>query len=192
MKRLSLPKFSELNRRERLLAFGSLLVICAVVVDRVILEPWGRHTRHVHQEIERLERSLRGQYDVLSREPQMRAEASAYRDDVRSEEAPVPDMAAILREIEGLGTQSGITLGEVKPLEGERQEAYQGYVIDVRYHGSLEQWIYFIYLLNHSPSLFEIERATVTRAEQDPSSVEGILRVSGTLIHSPGLGAPVG
>lgn len=182
MKFPTLPKMSELNRRERLLAFGSLLVISGVLVDRVILDPWGRHTRHVHQEIERLETALRRQYDLLSREPQIRAEAAGYQEFLPSEETAPADMAAVLREIEGLGAQSGITLGEVKPSEGSAAQAYQQHVIDIRYHGSLEQSVLFIYLLNRSAALFDIQRATIARKEDDPSRIEGMLRVSSKIL----------
>lgn len=188
MKFPTLPKLSELNRRERLLAFGSLLVISGVLVDRVVLDPWGRHTRHVHREIERLEISLRRQYDLLSREPQIRAEASSYQEFLQPDEAAPPDMAAVLREIEGLGAQSGITLGEVKPSEGSAAGAHHDHVIDIRYQGSLEQSVYFLYLLNRSTSLFDIQRATIARKEDDPSRIEGMLRVSSALltaVHQP-------
>jgi len=188
MKFPTLPKLSELNRRERLLAFGSLLVISGVLVDRVILDPWGRHTRHVRQEIERLEVALRRQYDLLSREPQIRAEVLGYQEFLQSDEAAPSDMAAVLREIEGLGTQSGITLGEVKPSEGAATQAYQDHVIDIRYQGSLEQSVFFIYLLNRSASLFDIQRATIARKEDDPSRVEGMLRVNSKVLgaaHQP-------
>jgi len=187
------PKFSELSRRERLLAFGSLLVISGVLLDRVVLGPWGRHTHHVRQEIERLESALRQESDLLRREPEIRAEATLYQEYLRADDAPAPDIAAVLREIEGLGAQSGITLGEVKPLEGVRKEAYQEYVVDIQYRGSLEQWIHFLYLLDQSTSLFEVDRATIARADADPSQVEGMLRVSSKVMHAAKEpGAPIG
>ena len=183
MKRLTWPDFSTFSRRERLLSFGSLLILSLVLLDRVVLGPWGHHTHHVRQEIERLEVAIRRQQELLNREPKIRAEAEAYREHLRVNDEPIPDMAGVLREIEGLGAQSGVTLGEVKPLEGAAKDTYQEYAIDVQYRGSLEQWIHFVYLLQSSKSLFAIQRATIARKGEDPSQVEGTLRLSSKIIR---------
>lgn len=97
-------------------------------------------------------------------------------------------MASLLREIETLGSRSGVALGAVKPLQSATdEEAVEGTVempvtasfsIEVDYKGSLDEWVHFLYLLETSRSLFEIERATVSRMEEGSSQVEGSLRVT--------------
>ena len=181
MKLPTLPDFSTMSRRERLLTFGSLMIVSMVLLDRVVLGPWGRHTQHVRQEIARFETAIRRQNELLSREPTIRAEAEAYHDHLRPETDPPLTMAGVLREIEGLGTQSGVALGEVKPLEAG---ATQELVIDVQCRGSLEQWIRFVYLVQSSTTLFDIQRATLARTKDDPSLVEGALRLSSKSIKN--------
>ena len=184
MKPFTLPTFSSLSRRERLLAFGGALVMCVVVLDRLVLGPWWRHTHHVRQEIARLEKTIRRERQLLERKPQILAEAEAYREHLQADGAAgASDMASLLREIETLGTQSGISLGEVKPAEGAANDVYQEYAVDVQYQGSLDQWLRFVYLLQTSKTLFILERAAVSLTEEGSDLLQGSLRVTGKSLH---------
>lgn len=167
-----LPKLSTLSRRERLLAVGSALVLAVLGLDRAVLGPWWRHARTVRQEIQRLEAAIRSDRELIRRKPRILGQTEAYQEYLRLEEAG-PDMASLLREVETLGSRSGVALGKVKPLEGM--------AIEVACKGSFQEWVHFVYLLQTSRSLFEIERATVARMEEGSSQVEGSLRLMSKL-----------
>jgi len=116
MKRMPLPKLSSLNRRERLLAVGSIVMLLLWTTDSLVLGPWWRDVRRIRREISQLERAIAPQQQLLFRRHQVLAEVNAYRDYVRATGAGDVEMAELLREVELLGTNSGIVLREVKPL----------------------------------------------------------------------------
>ncbi len=175
---------SRMSRRERLLTVGGGLIVSILVMDRLVLGPWWRHMHHVREEIQRLERSITKYQELMVRQPHLVAEAEGYRQYLPDETGAEPDLASILREIETLGTQSGLVLGEVKPVPGEDNGAYQTYAIEVQYRGSMEQWVQFLYLVESSKALLDIERATVAvKEEQDIKVLEGSVRLTGRIIH---------
>ena len=175
---------SRMSRRERLLAVGGGLIVSLLVMDRLVLGPWWRHMHHVREDIQRLERSITKYQELMVRQPHLAAEAEGYRQYLPDETAAEPDLASILRDIEALGNQSGLVLGEVKPVPGEDNGAYQTYAVEVQYRGSMEQWVQFLYLIESSKALLDIERATVAvKEEQDIKTLEGSVRLTGRIIH---------
>ena len=176
----TLPDVSKLSRKERLYAVGCGLAVALLVLDRFVLTPWWQHTRHVREEIRRIERSMNTFQQMLDRHPQIAAEVDAYRAYLSEQGTEASDMAAVLREIEQLGQESGLTLAGVKPQPGLITERYQDYAVEVQYRGTMEQWLHFVYLLQTSKLLFEIERSTVTlKGEEEEEVLEGALRVTG-------------
>ena len=171
-----LPDPSSMSRRERLMAMGSALVVVAVILDRAVMGPWWQHTRRVREDIHRLELSITTHDRLLSRKDQIDAKGKLYEDYIGTERPGVLDMASLIREIESVGKDSGITLGEVKPLEGA--ELGQAFIVEVQYQGSMEQWMQFLYLLQTSKSLLTIERASAQKQENSPDQLEGAVRIS--------------
>lgn len=179
---------SALSRRERLMAIAGALVIAIVGMDRLVLGPWLRQMQATREDIRRLEHVIRSDRELLRRTPQILGQAEAYREYLQPAGQPAElDMASLLREVETLGSRSGVALGAVKPLQGagEAQEAAEGeapeappLAIEVDYKGSLDEWVHFLYLLETSQALFDIERATVARIDEGSSQVEGSLRVT--------------
>ena len=175
-----------MSRRERLLAASGVVAVCVVLMDQLVLGPWLRHTTKVGQEIHRLEEGIRTYHQLLTRAPQINAEVDLYKEFVRNEAEPEPDMAALLREVELLGGQSGVSLGEVKPLEGSSNALYREYAVDVQYRASMEQAVHFLYLLQSSKLLFSIQKAAVEKSNDDPSVLQGSIRLTSKVIHGRG------
>lgn len=178
MKLPSLPDLSRLSSRERLLFAGVVLTMLVLLLDRVVLGPWWRHIQTVRRDITRLEGGIRSYQQVLIRKPQVMAQVEAYSAHLRHFGGEPFDIAVLLREIEKLGKDSGITLGEVKPLTGEADQAQETMTVEVHYSGSLNQWIQFVYLLQTSKSLLKVEQAAIASKEENPDLLEGSLRIT--------------
>ena len=183
MKRVAVPSLSSLSRRERLLAMAGALILSVMALDRGVLGPWLRHTRTIHQEIQRLEAMIRNDRELSRRKPKILEQAQTYQEYLSLTPSPEPDMASLLREIETLGSRSGVSLGRVKPLEETTEGLPQRFAIEVEYKGSLQEWVHFVYLLQTSRSLFEVERATVARMQEGSSQVQGSLRLTSQVNH---------
>ena len=173
-----LPDPSKFSGRERLLAAGVAFVFCVLMMDRVVLGPWWGHRNEVRQEILRLENSLRVGQRLLERKPQIMEQMQAYSSYLTEAGGEQKDMAALLREIETLGKESGLALSEVKPITSQAEGAPQEHVFDVSYTGSLQQWIHFVYLLQSSKTIFQIDRATLGLKEAGSELLSGSLRLT--------------
>lgn len=186
---MKLPALNELNlsnmsKRERLLVAAGGLVVVLLLMDWFVLGPWWRHMRHVQHEIQRLETSIAKYQQLMSRQPHLAAEAERYRPYLSDPSAQPADMAVVLGDIEAMGDESGLAVGGVKPIEGEEQGLYQRYAVDVQYRGSMEQWLHFLYLLDNSKALLDLERATVAVKNEDGVIIlEGSVRVSGRILR---------
>jgi len=177
--RLRLDQLSRMPQRERLLLVGCCVVVSVVLLDRLAISPWWQHRQRVREDIARLEQRIIAYRRLLDRKGRIVAEADAYRDYLPSAVAAPVDMASLLREIETYGGDSGIALGEVKPLTaGGGEEGRVAPVLEIRCRGTLQQWVRFVHLLESSTALFEIQRAALAMGESGDESLEGSLRLS--------------
>ncbi|GEM_PF-5878341 len=181
---ITLPNLATMSRRERLLAVGAMFAVSGAVLSVVVLGPWMAHTQKVHKEIMRLEHEMRQQQRLLTRRAQLTAEAEAAGEAYRALGSGTLDMAEALRRLEALGAESGMALGEVKPVEKGGATGGEGSTVDVRSHGSLKAWVHFLYLIQTSPSLFQIERATIALKDPDTGLLEGSLRLTSTMMRA--------
>jgi hypothetical protein len=181
--KVTLPKLPQLKPRERLLATGSGVILLMVVLDRLVLNPWLHHAQTVRREIHRMEQSLNHYGRLLSRKEYVLAQRERYQRYLRS---PLPDelqMAALLKEVEGLAERSRIQLGEIKPLPPEGDDATRRYLLDVQFECTLEEWVDFLIEMEGSPSLFQVARATLAVQEEMPDRLKGSLRVMSTALR---------
>ncbi len=176
--RLRLDQLSRMPQRERLLLAGCCVVVSVVLLDRLAISPWWQHRQRVRDDIARLEQRIVAYRRLLDRKGRIVAEADAYRDYLPSAVAAPVDMALLLREIETYGGDSGIALGEVKPLTAGGEEGRAAPVLEIRCRGTLQQWVRFVHLLESSTALFEIQRATLAMGEGGDELLEGSLRLS--------------
>lgn len=169
-----LPNLSEMSARERLLAASVVFSISVVLLDRVVLGPWMRHVNQVRSDIGRLESSLRTYQRLLERKDQITAEVESYSSYLEAGSKPT-DTAGLLREIEGMGKESGLSVGEVKPLVPEPGATA---AFEVHTTGTFKQWVHFVYLVQNSNSFFWVDRSTLSLAPGAGELLNGALRIS--------------
>ena len=182
---VKIPDVSKWPPRQRLLAALSLAFIGFVVLDRLVFASAGRHSKQMQEEIVRRETSLRAAKRLLSRKPQIIEAAELYHEQLRYAQGGPKDMASLLTEIEGLGAESGVLLGEVKPLAESVNELYRELGMDVEFTGSLPQAVHFIYLVQTSKMMFALERASLAVKEQGSDQLQGTLRLTKQYLIQP-------
>ncbi len=174
MKLPRLPNFSQLSARERLLAAGVIFSFSVVLLDRVVLGPWWRHVNQMRSDVHRLESSLRTYQKLLARKQQITSEAESFSEFLEAG-FKTTDTAGLLREIESMGKESGISVGEVKPLPPEPGATA---AFEVHTTGTFKQWVHFVYLLQNSKSFFWVDRSALSLAPGSGELLNGALRVT--------------
>lgn len=177
MPKLTLPKLPALGARERLFAAIGMVMIGFVISDKLVVTPWWRHVRQVREETVELQRLLATHKKLLARQSEVDGAMASYQNYVRLARAPEVEMAELIREIEVIGSESGISLGAVTPLPASDNWPYQEYSVDVQYTGSLEQTVRFLYHLESSKKLFELQRVTLGLEKKGSEQVQGTARL---------------
>jgi Tfp pilus assembly protein PilO len=189
---MTLPRLPDLQPRERLLAIGSGIALLVVLLDRLVLSPWMRHAQAIRQDIRHMEEELLSHERLLARKDRLLVELQRHQRYLHPAVADDLQTAALLKEIEQLAGQSHVTIDEIKPLPSEADEISRRYALDVRFACAPEEWADFVYRLETSPSLFEVQRATLARQEDTPDQLAGSLRVVSAALQTepalPGLG----
>ena len=178
MKPIRLP---QLQSRERLLAIGAGAVLLIVLLDRAVLDPWLKHGQTIRREIRQMEESLRSYDRLLMHKDRVLTGFARYERYFRPSIADDLQFAGLLKEIEGIVSDSGLVLHEIKPLPIETNEAVARYPLEVRFQCTLEQWVDFVYRIETSSSLYEIIRAGLSMKEETPDKLEGFLQVASTV-----------
>ncbi len=180
------PRLSQLQPRERLLAIGCTIVLLVVAMDRLVLGPWLRHVRTMQEDTGRLEEALRRHDRLLARREHVVAELQQAQRYLHVAIADDLQTAALIKDIEELAVGSHVTLGEVKPLGVESTETEKRYALDVRFECTLEEWVDFVYRLETSPSLYDVVRAGLAVDEEQRDRLEGTLRVQSVAMRPEG------
>lgn len=183
MKKIALPKFSQLAVREKLLAIGGIAVVFVLVCDKLVVTPWWHHVRRMREEIHRFEREVLAHRKLLSHQSDVAQAMAVYRDYVRTARSADVEMGDLVREVEQLGSQSGVTLGNVTPLPSQRQPPYQEYSVDVQYYGTLEEAVRFLYAVQSSKWLFQVQKATLGLEKKGQDRLLGTLRLSSVALQ---------
>jgi len=177
---MRLPTLPSLQPRERLLAVGSGVILLVVILDRLVLSPWWRHIEAVREEIQQTEQTLQRRTKLLARKDQVLGEMERYRRFIRPSIADDLQMAALIKELEDLASHSEVALAEIKPLTVQTDHAINRYSLDVSFGCTLEQWAAFLFQIETSPSLYEVEQARLSALEENAEQLEGQLRVVAT------------
>lgn len=174
LKFLKLPK---LSRRESISALVCILVLLVLFLDRVMLRSLWSRSRSIREEIQTLEQAVANHRKLLSRKGIISVDLEIYGDYLQPAASEEVEMAKLLKEIEGFTKESKVSVSRIRPLPGEEGDLYQEFVIEVECRSSLEQWLRFVYLIESSRSLFDIQKARLAREE-------GEERLKGYLILS--------
>mgnify|MGYP001609429659 CR=1 FL=1 len=173
--KIKIPDFSKWPARQRILALAAAGVLALVSMDRLAIGSWGKHMASLREQTRNLELDLSRQYKLLVRELPVLAEQIRYQEYLRPGAPRELQIATLLKEIRDLAQQSLVSIEEVKPLPGTEEALVLTYAFEVHSKSTLQQWVNFLYLIENSPTLFEVEKARVMRKDKTQDSLDSIL-----------------
>ena len=178
-------KISQFSSRERILAIVGVGIFLVMTLDRIVLGPLLRQTHKTRQEIQSLERILRNHYQILQRKDSVLADLKRHEGYLTPGGSPETEVARFLKEVEAVAQKSQVSLADIKSLPPVGNALYDQYVLGLNCEATLKQWLEFVYLLEHSSSLFEVESGTLTLKEKDVDLLKGKLRIRRIVMRPP-------
>ncbi len=173
--KFKLPDFSKWPARQRILALGAAVVLAFVGMDRLAVASWWKQMSSLKEQTRALELELSRQYKLLSREVQVVSQQIQYQEYLRPGVARELQTATLLKEIRDLAQQSLVSIEEVKPMPGAEEDLVLTYAFEVHSKSTLQQWVNFLYLLEISPTLFQVERVRLTSKEKAQDSLDSVM-----------------
>ena len=173
--KVKLPDFSKWPARQRVLALATAAVLALVGMDRLAVASWWKHLSSVRGQIQRMELDLSRQYKLIAREVQVLGQEIRYQEFLKTGVPRELQTATLLKEIRDLAQQSLVSIEEVKPLPGAEEDLVLTYAFEVHSKSTLQQWINFLYLVENSPTLYQVEKVRLTSKEKTQDSLDSVM-----------------
>jgi len=168
--------FNRLSKRERQIAYVSIVLIACVFFDKVAFSPVMRKLESLNGEIKvqvmKLEKSM---YIVLQ-ESLISSEYKKFVQDIKQAQSDEETVAGLLSSIEKMANSVSVTIQDMKPAPVEKFEFYKRYVIKIGAEAKISNLVDFIYQLENSPQLLRVADFRLT-----PQKKESFLKIEMTV-----------
>lgn len=167
------------TKREIQIFYVCLFLFLLFILDRLVFRHLATRLSALRQEIQvtetKLARGLRSQRqkDVIVKE------YKTFENYLKLKGSDEENVSAILREIEKLSREAGISLSDIKPKSSNSRVLYSEYTVEVRTDASLRDLINFLYRLNDSNLLLRVDKLSATLADEKSDLLKIILVLSG-------------
>ena len=167
------------TKREIQIFYLCLSLLLLFILDRLVFKPLANRLLALRQEIQvtqtRLARGLRaqGQKDVIVKE------YKGLENYLQLKGSDEENVSAILREIEKLSREAGLSLSDVKPKSTNNRGLYKEYTVEVRSDASLRVLVNFLYRLNDSNILLRVDKLSSSLADENSDLLKINLVLSG-------------
>ena len=176
---INMEFFYKLSKKERIGLVAALIVIMVVLVDKLVISPFGEKVHRINQEIDFSEKKLSRDLRNINNKDIIESEYKKYKNYVKKSSASdEEDVANILAEIEALARSTGVNLVDIKPQATKQADFYKEYAIAVEVEGSMEQVITFLHNLNNSTQLLRSVKLRIGLKSKESSLIKASLMVT--------------
>ena len=172
-------KFSS---KERQFFYLTIFLVALFFADRFVFKPMAERLAKLEDEITRKEKSLLKGLRIEGKKENIFKE---YKDIERYLNVGGSDeeiTSELLREIERIGRETGISLSDIKPRSTQKRTQYREYMIEVRTESNMQDLIKFLYHLEGSNLLLRIQKLTLNLKEENSDVLKANMLISGISI----------
>ena len=168
----------KLNSRERLIVAFMIASFALLAADRWVWSPISQAYENLDDAIQAKQSELRDDQRLLTGSEQIKKDYAAYAPRREGQENRSNEMTDLLKEIEALAKRSGVKIIDVKPqtVPGHRMSSAVYLVTEGRW----DPLVHFVYEVQRSPRLLQIQRAGVQAKGDDGSLVTAQFTIAQT------------
>lgn len=181
---MKLPDLKKISKREKiaLMIGGAALFLLAGYY--LALAPWLEYRAKLKKQIRVLERSAQSGNLLLSRQTDILRDQAIYERFVHVGGSSDVEIAGFLKEIETLASQTQVSLQEIRPLNTESGDWHIEYGLEVRFVGTLPNWIRFVYALESAETLFTVSKVQMEKEADDPKILKGAMQIKKLVVSN--------
>ena len=174
--------YTKLSKREKTVLYVTAVVLSVTLADRLIISPIIDSIKNLNVSIADKETEIRKSMRILSYKEVIDADGKKYGALMQSQKTEDEEITSILKEIESLGSKSGIDLVDMKPAGTEQSGATKKYLINLNCEAEMEEFVDFLYNVETSNKLLTVEKFQVSPVSKDSSTARCKLTVSKSVI----------
>ena len=165
----------------------SILVFCTLTVlifigYKGVAQPLHRQSEILNEKIHSSEQKLKKQFNVLERGKIVDKEYEQYAAVFRQTASDGQIMSSILSEVESVARENGMRIADMKPKKVKRIDFYNNFSVSIAMNGQLVDIVKFLYILQNTPHLFNIEELVIEKSSPRSSTLDCRLVLNRILI----------
>lgn len=170
---------AKLSKKEKIGLVAAGIIMVAVLIDKLIINPVGIKFKRLGQQIALNEKKLSLDLHNILNKDLIEDKYKKYKDFVKknsvSDEESISNMLA---EIESLARTAGVTLVDIKPQAAKQVDFYKEYAVEVTIDGQMEQIVAFLHKLNSSVQLFRAAKLRLGPKQKEWTVVRAFMLVT--------------
>lgn len=174
--------YAKMSRRERLILYGTALVLGGLAVDQLVVRSLTDKLHELNRRIHDEETAIKQSLLILVEKNRIQEEGREFM--AYSVEAgdPEAEMTGLLREIEAIADRSSVSLLYVKPGTNQEGQGTRKYVATLECESQMEQVAAFFHAIESSPKLLKIEKYDIQPKSRESSIARCVATISKTVL----------
>jgi hypothetical protein len=167
-----------LNDNQKKLLVIAMVIVGAALLDRLFIGPTMSHLSTIEDSINKEESSIRQDMRFLGYKQRIAQESSEIEPFLTKNVSTDEEMiAAFLKKIESLASQTKVTLIKVNPAPGEQDAEYWKYQADLECSGNLGDVISFMHLVNSDKDLMKVDKFNFSAKKSDTDEIKATMTI---------------
>lgn len=173
---------SKFSKRERIVFSVTVFLIFSLIVNRLILSPALSRIETLDKETNEQEKNIQKSLLLLSRKDEIIAEYDKYTLYFEKSESISEEPISFLKSIETLAKNSSVELLDIKLAPLQEGDLIKEYFISLNCEAPMEKVLDFIYNVESSEQLLNVERILITPKEEQTDIAKCSVYISKVLI----------
>ena len=175
--------FSGLKGPTKILFFATVISVALALMDRLMIGPFLSQEQYMKAENKAQRENIRRSKRIISFRERILEEYNQYSTYLDSGDMTQEVIvAALLKKIETIAVQQGVTTTGIRPGDVEEKPIYRIYKTSLDCEGKLTSILSFINLLEQSDYLFQVQRYSMGPKSKGSDIIKCTLDISRILI----------
>lgn len=171
-----------LNKRQKILFYGSIVFVSFAILDRLILAPILSKVHQLDEKIKLEEEAIRRNLQIVLQKDSLSEEITKYASYLSILESEEKEVTTFSQEIENLAKESSVYLVGIRPAGKIEEGITRKYFLELDFEARMEQLFEFFYAIESSDRLTRIELFRIAPKSPDSSIATCSMRVSKIII----------
>jgi Tfp pilus assembly protein PilO len=171
-----------ISKREKTMFYTAAIVIGAVAVYGLIIEPLWSYWKDLNNSILSKEVQLLKNLKILAQKDTINAIYEKYEENIKMKGSPEEETAVILKEVENVARSSNVYIAAIQPQRVQDMSFYKEYYVELDAEGDITSLTKFIYDLQNSKQILKVKHLQLNPKPDADNILKGHIIITKILI----------